>query len=182
MIWTNNMYHLVSKVVQDVRKNLQNPCDTNCVMKTACRSMTLQECQEIAKYFQLRGFEATWYQKDNKRPVVMVTWGLPFDIDEIDNVYKSAIEDIDDDNDEIVKLMAQYIHEVYVRAHKNICVIPFEHLSYIYGDGNNVLPCDIYFDALQEAVERYALKIRTDILDRKYWHEEYIFIRKQNTV
>ena len=176
------MYRFVDGMVQDVRQNLQNPCGTNYVVKMACKSMTSEACQEIVKYFQLRGFEATWYQKDNKRPVVMVTWGLPFDIDEIDDAYKRAIEDIDDNNDEIVKLMAQYVHEVYISAHKNICVIPFEHLSYIYSGVNRDLPCYIYFDALQEAVERYALKIRTDILDRKYWHEEYIFIRKSKSV
>lgn len=83
----------------------------NCVIRAAYENMTLQECHEVVLYFQKKGFEATWYQKDNKKPVIVVSWGLPFDIDEIDNIYKFNIEIAAKDKDvnKVVRLLSEYI-------------------------------------------------------------------------
>lgn len=38
--------------------------------------MTLQECHAVVLHFQQKGFESTWYQKDDKKPIIVVSGTL----------------------------------------------------------------------------------------------------------
>lgn len=174
MIWTEHVYQLVDDITEELYKNLDEPHNQNCVTMVAYDNMTLQECHEVVLHFQQRGFEATWYQKDNKKPVIVVSWGLPFDIDEIDTVYKTGIQLVNIPY-KVVHLLAEYIHYVYLCSYKDICVIPLEHLDYIAGDYLNY---KTFTDALQEAEESYSLKIHTGTLDDEGLESEYIYIQK----
>ena len=133
MIWTDNIYTLVDDMAEELYKNLDKPHNQNCVTRVACDNMTLQECHEVVLYFQQKGFEATWYQEDDKKPIIVVSWGLPFNIDEIDTIYKTGIQ-LANEPYKVIHLLAEYIHYVYLCSYKDICVIPFEHLDYIAGD------------------------------------------------
>lgn len=179
MIWTDNICSLVDDMTEELYKNLDKPHNQNCVIRAAYENMTLQECHEVVLYFQKKGFEATWYQKDNKKPVIVVSWGLPFDIDEIDNIYKFNIEIAAKDKDvnKVVRLLSEYIHYVYVCGDKDICVIPFKHLDYIVGD---YLTYKIFTDALRAAERDFSLKIHTGTLDEENWESEYICIQKKD--
>ena len=92
MIWTDNIYNLVDNMTEELYKNLDKPHNQNCVIRAAYENMTFQECHAVVLHFQKKGFEATWYQKDDKKPIIVVSWGLPFDIDEIDIIYKTSIQ------------------------------------------------------------------------------------------
>lgn len=67
MIWTDNIYTLVDDMTEELYKNLDKPHNQNCVTRVAYDNMTLQECHEVVLHFQQKGFEATWYQKDDKK-------------------------------------------------------------------------------------------------------------------
>lgn len=179
MIWTDNIYSLVDDMTEELYKNLDKPHNQNCVIRAAYENMTLQECHEVVLYFQKKGFEATWYQKDNKKPVIVVSWGLPFDIDEIDNIYKFSIEIAAKDKDvnKVVRLLSEYIHYVYACGYKDICVIPFKHLDYTVGD---YLTYKTFTDALRAAERDFSLKIHTGTLDEENWESEYICIQKKD--
>lgn len=110
------------------------------------------------------------------KPIIVVSWGLPFDIDETDNIYKFNIQ-MANGPYKVVQALASYIHYVYVCSYKDICVIPFEHLDYIAGD---YLTYKTFTDALQEAEEYYSLKIHTGTLDEENWESEYICIQKKD--
>ena len=176
MIWTDNVYTLVDDMTEELYKNLNKPHNQNCVTRVAYDNMTLQECHEVVLHFQQKGFEATWYQKDDRKPIIVVSWGLPFDIDETDNIYKTNIQ-MANGPYKVVQALASYIHYVYVGSCKDICVIPFEHLDYIAGDYLNY---KTFTDTLQEAEENYSLKIRTGTLDDEGWEAEYICIQKND--
>lgn len=176
MIWTDNIYSFVDDMTQEIYKILDKPHNQNCVTRVAYDNMTLQECHEVVLHFQKKGFEATWYQKDDKKPIIVVSWGLPFDIDETDNIYKFNIQ-MANGPYKVVQALASYIHYVYVCSYKDICVIPFEHLDYIAGD---YLTYKTFTDALQEAEEYYSLKIHTGTLDEENWESEYICIQKKD--
>lgn len=176
MIWTDNVYTLVDDMTEELYKNLNKPHNQNCVTRVAYDNMTLQECHEVVLYFQQKGFEATWYQKDDKKTIIVVSWGLPFNIDEIDTIYKTGIQ-MANEPYKVVHLLAEYIHYVYLCSYKDICVIPFEHLDYIAGDYLNYRT---FTDTLQEAEESYSLKIRTGTLDDEGWEAEYICIQKKD--
>lgn len=176
MIRTNNIYSLVDDMTEELYKNLDKPHNQNCVTRAAYENMTLQECHAVVLHFQKKGFEATWYQKDNKKPVIVVSWGLPFDIDEIDDMYKTSMQ-FADKSYKAVHLLAEYVHYVYLCSYKDICVIPLDHLDYIAGD---YLTYKTFTDALQEAEESYSLKIHTGTLDEEDWESEYICIQKKD--
>ena len=175
MIWTDNIYTLVDDMTEELYKNLNKPHNQNYVTRAAYDNMTLQECHEVVLYFQKKGFEATWYQKDDKKPIIVVSWGLPFNIDEIDTMYKTGIQ-MANQPYKVVHLLAEYIHYVYLCSYKDICIVPFEHLDYIAGDYLNY---KTFTDALQEAEESYSLKIHTGTLDDEGWESEYIYIQKK---
>lgn len=172
----NNIHNFVDDMTQEIYKNLDKPHNQNCVTRAAYNNMTLQECHAVVLHFQQKGFEATWYQKDDKKPIIVVSWGLPFDIDEIDNIYKTSIQ-MANVSYKVVQELASYIHYVYVCSYKDICVIPLEHLAYIAGD---YLTYETFTDALQEAEESYSLKIHTGTLDDEDWVSEYICIQKKD--
>ena len=175
MIWTDNIYNLVDNMTEELYKNLDKPHNQNCVIRAAYENMTFQECHAVVLHFQKKGFEATWYQKDDKKPIIVVSWGLPFDIDEIDIIYKTSIQ-LANEPYKVVHLLAEYVNYVYLCSYKDICVIPFGHLDYIAGD---YLTYKTFTDALQEAEESYSLKIRTGTLDEEAWESEYICIQKK---
>lgn len=176
MVWTDNIYNFVDSITKEIYKNLDRPQGKNCVIRTAYKKMTLQDCYAVIRHFQQKGFEATWYQKDDKKPIIVVSWGLPFDIDETDNIYKTSIQ-MANVPYKVVQELASYIHYVYVCSYKDICVIPLEHLDYIAGD---YLTYKTFTDALQEAEESYSLKIHTGTLDDEDWVSEYICIQKKD--
>lgn len=176
MIWTDNIYTLVDDITEELYKRLDKPHNQNCVTRAAYDNMTLQECHEVVLYFQKKGFEATWYQKDDKKPIIVVSWGLPFDIDETDNIYKINIQ-MANGHYKVVQALASYIHYVYVCSYKDICIIPFKHLDYIAGD---YLTYQTFTDALREAEEYHSLKIHTGTLDDEDWEAEYICIQKKD--
>lgn len=176
MIWTDNIYSLVDDMTEELYKNLDKPHNQNCVIRAAYENMTLQECHAVVLHFQEKGFEATWYQKDNKKPVIVVSWGLPFDIDEIDTMYKTGIQLVNEPY-KVVHLLAEYIHYVYLCSDKDICVIPLEHLDYIVGD---YLTYKTFTDALRAAERDFSLKIHTGTLDEENWESEYICIQKKD--
>lgn len=101
------------------------------------------------------------------------SWGLPFDIDETDNIYKFSIEIAAKDKDvnKVVRLLSEYIHYVYVCGYKDICVIPFKHLDYIVGD---------YLTYKIFAERDFSLKIHTGTLDKEDWETEYICIQEKD--
>ena len=101
---------------------------------------------------------------------------MPFDIDEIDTMYKTCIQLVNEPY-KVVHLLAEYVHYVYVCSDKDICVIPLEHLDYIAGD---YLTYQTFTAALQEAEESYSLKIHTGTLDDEDWVSEYICIQKKD--
>lgn len=171
----NNIHSFVDDMAQEIYKNLDRPHNQNCVIKVANEDMTLQECYAVVLYFQQKGFEATWYQKDDKKPIIIVSWGIPYGIDEIDDMYKAGIK-IAGNDDNVVTLLAEYVHNVYVKSYKNLCVIPFEHFDYICGDR---LSYKIFVNALQEAEEYYSLKIHTGTFDKEDWETEYICIQEK---
>lgn len=175
MIWTDNIYNLVDNMTEELYKNLDKPHNQNCVIRAAYENMTFQECHAVVLHFQKKGFEATWYQKDDKKPIIVVSWGLPFDIDEIDIIYKTSIQ-LANEPYKVVHLLAEYVNYVYLCSYKDICVIPFGHLDYIAGD---YLTYKTFTDALQEAEESYSLKIHTGTLDEEDWESEYICIQKK---
>lgn len=105
-----------------------------------------------------------------------MSWGIPYDIDKLDDMYKAGIE-IAGDDDNVATLLAEYVHRVYVGSYKNICIIPLEHFDYICGDR---LSYKIFVNALQEAEEYYSLKIRTGTLDKEDWETEYICIQEKD--
>lgn len=176
VIWTDNIYTLVDDMTEELYKSLDKPHNQNCVIRTAYDNMTLQECHEVVLHFQQKGFEATWYQKDDKKSIIVISCGLPFNIDEIDTVYKTGIQ-MANEPYKVVHLLAEYIHYVYLCSYKDICVIPFEHLDYIAGDYLNY---KTFIDVLQETEESYSLKIHTGTLDDEGWESEYIYIQKKN--
>ena len=176
MIWTDNIYTLVDDMTEELYKNLNKPYNQNCITRVAYDNMTLQECHAVVLHFQQKGFEATWYQKDDKKPIIVVSWGLPFDIDEIDTMYKTGIQLVNEPY-KVVHLLAEYIHYVYLCSYKDICVIPLEHLDYIASD---YLTYQTFTAALQEAEESYSLKIHTGTLDYEDWVSEYICIQKKD--
>ena len=170
------MDYFVDDMAQEIYNNLDKPHNQNCVTRVANEDMTLQECHAVVLHFQKKGFEATWYQKDDKKPIIVVSWGLPFDIDEIDTMYKICIQLVNEPY-KVVHLLAEYVHYVYVCSNKDICVIPLEHLDYIAGD---YLTYQTFTAALQEAEESYSLKIHTGTLDDEDWVSEYICIQKKD--
>lgn len=172
----NNIHNFVDDMAQEIYKNLDKPHNQNCVTRVANEDMTLQECHAVVLHFQQKGFESTWYQKDDKKPIIVVSWGLPFDIDEIDTMYKTCIQLVNEPY-KVVHLLAEYVHYVYVCSDKDICVIPLEHLDYIAGD---YLTYQTFTAALQEAEESYSLKIHTGTLDDEDWVSEYICIKKKD--
>ena len=176
VIWTDNIYTLVDDMTEELYKNLSKQHNQNCVTRVAYEDMTLQECHAVVLHFQQKGFESTWYQKDDKKPIIVVSWGLPFDIDEIDNIYKTSIQ-MANGPYKVVQELASYIHYVYVCSYKDICVIPLEHLNYIAGD---YLTYKTFTDALREAEEYHSLKIHTGTLDDEDWEAEYICIQKKD--
>ena len=171
----NNIHSFVDDMAQEIYKNLDRPHNQNCVIRVANEDMTLQECYTVVLHFQKKGFEATWYQKDDKKPIIVVSWGLPFDIDEIDTMYKTGIQLVNEPY-KVVHLLAEYIHYVYLCSCKDICVIPLERLDYIAGD---YLTYKTFIDALQEAEKSYSLKIYTGTLDDEDWESEYICVQKK---
>lgn len=114
MIWTDNIYNIIDDIIPEVRKNLRNPQSGNYVIRTAYKNMTFQECQEVVKYFQEKGFESIWYSKENEQPIIVISWGLPYDIDNIDNISKYEIENAGSKWHQIVKLLAAYINYVFL--------------------------------------------------------------------
>lgn len=176
MTWTDNIYNLVDSITKEIYKNLDRPHGKNCVIRTAYKKMTLQDCYAVVRHFQQKGFEATWYQKDDKNPIIIVSWGIPYGIDEIDDMYKAGIK-IAGDDDNVITLLAEYVHNVYVGSYKSICVIPMEHFDYICGDR---LSYKIFVNALREAEEYYSLKICTGTLDQEDWETEYICIQEKD--
>ena len=176
MIWTDNIHNLVDDMVKEVYKNLNNPRGRNCVIRTAYKKMTLQECQEVVGYFQERGFEATWYQKDDIKPIIIVSWGIPYGIDEIDTMYKNGIKIAGNNIHRVVELLAEYIDYVYIYSRKSACVIPFEHLDYICGAS---LTYRVFVNALQKAEEYYSLKVRTGTFNEEDLETEFITIQKK---
>ena len=172
----NNIHSFVDDMAQEIYKNLDKPHNQNCVTRAAYNNMTLQECHAVVLHFQQKGFEATWYKKDDKKPIIVVSWGLPFDIDETDNIYKTSIQ-MANVPYKVVQELASYIHYVYVCSYKDIRVIPLEHLDYIAGD---YLTYQTFTAALQEAEESYSLKIHTGTLDEEDWESEYICIQKKD--
>lgn len=171
----NNIHSFVDDMAQEIYKNLDRPHNQNCVIRVVNEDMTLQECYAVVLHFQKKGFEATWYQKDDKKPIIVVSQGLPFDIDEIDTMYKTGIQLVNEPY-KVVHLLAEYIHYVYLCSYKDICVIPFERLDYIAGD---YLTYKTFTDALQEVEESYSLKIYTGTLDDEDWESEYICIQEK---
>lgn len=171
----NNRYSFINDMAQEIYKNLDNPHNQNYVTRVANEDMTLQDCHSVALHFQQKGFESTWYQKDDKKHIIVVSWGLPSDIDEIDTMYKTGIQLVSEPY-KVVHLLAEYIHYVYLCSYKDICVIPIEHLDYIAGD---YLTYKTFTDALQEAEESYSLKIHTGTLDDEDWESEYIYVQKK---
>ena len=105
---------------------------------------------------------------------------MPFDIDEIDNMYKFSIEIAAKDKDvnKVVRLLSEYIHYVYVCGYKDICVIPLKHLDYTVGD---YLTYKTFTDALRAAERDFSLKIHTGTLDEENWESEYICIQKKDS-
>lgn len=176
MTWTDNIYNLVDSITKEIYKNLDRPHGKNCVIRTAYKKMTLQDCYAVVRHFQQKGFEATWYQKDDKKPIIIVSWGIPYGIDKIDDMYKAGIK-IAGDDDNVITLLAEYVHNVYVGSYKSICVIPMEHFDYICGDR---LSYKIFVNALREAEEYYSLKICTGTLDQEDWETEYICIQEKD--
>lgn len=176
MTWTDNIYNLVDSITKEIYKNLNRPHGKNCVIRTACKKMTCQDCYAVVIHFQQKGFEATWYQKDDKKLIIIVSWGIPYGIDEIDDMYKAGIK-IAGDDDNVVTLLAEYVYNVYVGSYKDICVIPFKHFDYICGDR---LSYKIFVNALQEVEKYYSLKIHTGTLDEEDWETEYIVIQEED--
>lgn len=126
--------------------------------------------------FSKRALKPLGIKKMIKKPIIVVSWGLPFDINETDNIYKTSIQ-LANEPYKVVHLLAEYVHYVYLCSYKDICVIPFEHLNYIAGD---YLTYKTFTDALQEAEESYSLKIHTGTLDEEDWESEYICIQKKD--
>ena len=111
---------------------------------------------------------------DERHKQFNIPWSTEIDL--INVIYKNMIEAAGND-DNVVTLLAEYVHNVYVNSYKNICVIPFEHFDYICGDR---LSYKIFVNALQEAEEYYSLKIHTGTLDKEDWETEYICIQEKD--
>ena len=124
----NNRHGFINDMAQEIYKNLDKPHNHNCVTRVANEDMTLQDCHSVALHFQQKGFEATWYQKDDKKPIIVVSWGLPFNIDEIDTMYKTGIQLVHEPY-KVVHLLAEYIHYVYLYRellrHGSVCYTLF---------------------------------------------------------
>lgn len=176
MIWTDNIYNIIDDIIPEVRKNLRNPQSGNYVIRTAYKNMTFQECQEVVKYFQEKGFESIWYSKENEQPIIVISWGLPYDIDNIDNISKYEIENAGSKWHQIVKLLAAYINYVYFCSFKSVCVIPIEHLKYILGIEN--FSYKIFMAASNELKQYYSLKFHFGSLDDDGLKNDYIFIQR----
>lgn len=52
MAWTDNIYNLVDSITKEIYKNLDRPHGKNCVIRTAYKKMTLQDCYAVVRHFQ----------------------------------------------------------------------------------------------------------------------------------
>lgn len=182
MIWTDNIYNLVDDIIKIVYKNVMEPSGTDYVIKVTTQDVTWQEVQEVVKLFQDKGFEATWYQNTNHVPVILITWGVPQDIDEIDDMYAITIKTLKTRGGSIKKfedILAEYLSYVHCCSRKNVCVIPIKHLDYICDKDSTFFNYNVFKNVIDKLSTQYHLKVQPDTFDKSGWDTDYISIQKK---
>lgn len=181
MIWTDCIYQLVEDIDKNVRNGVMESSNIDCVIKTIDEYVTWQELKEIVKFFQDNGFEATWYHNSNHVPVIMVTWGVPQDIDDINNRFATDIKMLKAYGNSVKKfeqILTQYLSYVYYASRKDACVIPIKHLYYICGKDSTFLNYNIFNNVIDKLSTQDNLKVQLCTFDENEWDIDYISIQK----
>lgn len=181
MIWTDNIYNLVDDIIKMVHKNVMEPSGTDYVTKVTTQDITWQEVQEVVKLFQNKGFEATWYQNPSHIPVILITWGVPQDIDEINDMYATTIKTLKTRGDSIKKfenILAEYLSYVHYSSRKNVCVIPIKYLDYICGKDSTFFNYNVFKNVIDKLSTQHHLKVQPETFDKSGWNTDYISIQK----
>ena len=62
MAWTDNIYNLVDSITKEIYKNLDRH-GKNCVIRTAYKKMTLQDCYAVVLHFQKKALKPLGIKK-----------------------------------------------------------------------------------------------------------------------
>lgn len=185
MIWTERVHQLVEDIIKLVSKGVMEFSDTDCVFMPTDKDIKWQEIQEVVKFFQSKGFEATWYQTPNhvsvSAPVIMVTWGVPEDINKTNDMYANGLKMLENYGNNInkfVDILAEYLSYVYLCSRKSVCVIPLKYLDYICGNNSVFFNYNIFKNVIDRLSTRYHLKVQFGTFDGNECDIDYISIQK----
>lgn len=115
-------------------------------------------------------------------PVILITWGVPQDIDEIDDMYAMTIKTLKTRGGSIKKfedILAEYLSYVHYCSRKNVCVIPIKHLDYICDKDSTFFNYNVFKNVIDKLSTQHHLKVQPDTFDKSGWDTDYISIQKK---